>query len=226
MLMKKLLTGREWLDSEYRQKRDRRKAITYLSLFSPILTSAAGFKYIEDFYPPLYYQERVGKNGQPFIIKKIRTMPVNTEVCSSAGPADNRSTLIGKLLRLSSLDESPQFLNVISGDMSIIGPRPIIKEEFDVIKAAFDDVKPTDISYQQWEDSYYSQRPGILSTSAMFARLHDPTSPHSAINRARHDIHDAQCASLANEKRIASVFICSRTIGLGAGPGIWKPLST
>lgn len=76
--------------------------------------------------PLFYFQERVGKNGEVFNIVKFRTMIVNAEKEGAvwATKNDHRITLFGKFLRRSRLDEIPQFLNILKGDMSLIGPRP------------------------------------------------------------------------------------------------------
>ncbi len=76
---------------------------------------------------PLFYtQERVGKNGQTFKIYKLRSMIVDAEKAGAqfAQKGDVRVTIFGRFLRNTRIDEIPQFLNVIKGDMSIIGPRP------------------------------------------------------------------------------------------------------
>ncbi|WP_420573570.1 sugar transferase [Kordia sp.] len=76
---------------------------------------------------PLFYtQERVGKNGVPFKIYKLRSMVVNAEQNGAvwATKNDNRITKFGSFLRKSRLDEVPQFINVLKGEMSMIGPRP------------------------------------------------------------------------------------------------------
>ncbi|WP_111683870.1 sugar transferase [Winogradskyella tangerina] len=76
---------------------------------------------------PLFYsQERVGRNSKPFRILKLRTMVVNAEKdgVKWAQKNDKRITAFGKFLRRSRLDEIPQFINVLKGEMSIIGPRP------------------------------------------------------------------------------------------------------
>lgn len=76
---------------------------------------------------PLFYtQERIGRNGKPFKIIKLRTMVVNAEKdgVKWAKKDDKRITKFGKFLRRSRLDEIPQFYNVLKGDMSVIGPRP------------------------------------------------------------------------------------------------------
>ncbi|MFY0604302.1 MAG: exopolysaccharide biosynthesis polyprenyl glycosylphosphotransferase [Flavobacteriaceae bacterium] len=76
--------------------------------------------------PLFYIQERVGEKGKPFKIYKLRTMVVNAEQNGAvwAIKNDKRITLFGRFLRNTRLDESPQFFNILKGDMSIIGPRP------------------------------------------------------------------------------------------------------
>ncbi|KRM86464.1 sugar transferase [Liquorilactobacillus vini] len=95
---------------------------------------------------PLFYkQERVGKNGQKFLIYKFRSMIVDAENKLCANPQlyqeylknnykipaekDPRITSLGRLLRKTSIDELPQFINILKGEMTLIGPRPIIEEE-------------------------------------------------------------------------------------------------
>lgn len=97
-----------------------------LLLISPLmLLLALGVK-LSSPGPVFYRQERVGLNNRPFYMLKFRSMPIDTEKDGvqwggSAAKATNR---FGQLIRKSSLDELPQFLNVLKGDMSIVGPRP------------------------------------------------------------------------------------------------------
>jgi len=93
----------------------------------PILILVAIAIKIESKGPIIFKQKRIGLNGNVFDIYKFRSMCVGAEksgVYSNKG--DARVTKIGKLIRATSIDEFPQFLNIIKGDMSIIGPRPTL----------------------------------------------------------------------------------------------------
>ena len=92
----------------------------------PMLFIAIGIK-LTSKGPVIFKQERVGKNGKVFKIYKFRSMCVGAEKTGSgvySGKDDKRVTKIGKILRATSLDELPQFFNLLKGDMSLIGPRP------------------------------------------------------------------------------------------------------
>jgi lipopolysaccharide/colanic/teichoic acid biosynthesis glycosyltransferase len=99
-----------------------------LVLASPVLAGAALAIKVEDGGPVLFRQTRVGKDGEDFELFKLRTMVVDAER-QGAGYAvdrgDSRITRVGRFLRRTSIDELPQLWNVLRGDMSIVGPRPI-----------------------------------------------------------------------------------------------------
>ena len=100
-----------------------------LAVSSPFLAAAALAIKLDDGGPVLYRQRRVGHDGEEFDLLKLRTMVVGAEK-QGAGWAVNRGdpriTRAGRLLRRLSLDELPQFWNVLRGDMSLIGPRPTL----------------------------------------------------------------------------------------------------
>ena len=81
-----------------------------------------------------YIQQRVGRNGVPFGLLKFRTMRKNADRLGTltVGMRDSRITSVGYFLRKTKLDEFPQFLNVLKGDMSIVGPRPEVQEFVDL----------------------------------------------------------------------------------------------
>lgn len=97
-------------------------------ILSPILIIIALLIKLTSKGPVFFRQERLGKNGKVFKIFKFRTMIVDAEKMGDGlfvkTEQDNRITKIGKILRATSLDELPQLINVIIGDMSLVGPRP------------------------------------------------------------------------------------------------------
>lgn len=78
--------------------------------------------------PVLFRQVRPGRNGKPFEMIKFRTMKDAVDAKGNPLPDSERLTLFGKMLRATSLDEMPELWNVIKGDMSIVGPRPLLME--------------------------------------------------------------------------------------------------
>jgi lipopolysaccharide/colanic/teichoic acid biosynthesis glycosyltransferase len=107
---------------------------TALVLTSPLLGAAALAVKLEDGGPVFYKQTRVGKDGVDFELLKLRTMVVGAEKLGAGlavNEGDARITRSGRLLRRLSLDELPQFWNVIRGDMSVIGPRPTLRYQVD-----------------------------------------------------------------------------------------------
>lgn len=98
-----------------------------LIITSPIMLIVAILIKIESPGPVIFKQQRIGKNGKIFEIYKFRSMCQNAEKTGSgvySDKNDSRVTKVGKFIRATSIDEIPQFLNVLKGDMSFIGPRP------------------------------------------------------------------------------------------------------
>jgi lipopolysaccharide/colanic/teichoic acid biosynthesis glycosyltransferase len=101
-------------------------AALLLAIVSPIVLLALVLVKLTSRGPALYTQRRVGRNGDTFTIYKIRTMVQDSEPNGPRWcvPGDPRVTAVGRFLRWSHLDELPQLVNVLRGDMSLIGPRP------------------------------------------------------------------------------------------------------
>jgi lipopolysaccharide/colanic/teichoic acid biosynthesis glycosyltransferase len=104
-------------------------ALIALIVLAPVLAMLALVVLCAEGRPVLFRQIRIGKNGCPFLILKFRTMHTGAGVQSAITATDDtRVTRIGAWLRKLKLDELPQFLNVLRGDMSLIGPRPEVPE--------------------------------------------------------------------------------------------------
>ena len=114
--------------------------------------------------PVFFYQKRLGRRGIPFSIIKFRTMIVNAENLGEglrvSTKDDPRITRVGKVLRATSLDELPQLINVVKGDMSLVGPRP---------PATY---HPYDgyINYPEWAKKRFEMRPGITGLAQVTVR--------------------------------------------------------
>ncbi len=150
-------------------------SILALTITSPLwLLIAAAIK-LEDGGPVFFIHERPGYMGKPFKLIKFRTMVVDAEEklkdILDENPEikeewrkrfkidnDPRLTRVGRLLRKTSLDELPQFINVLKGEMSVVGPRPILKEELEERKR-----------YKDW-DLFLRVKPGITGYWQVKAR--------------------------------------------------------
>ena len=107
---------------------------TALVVASPFLAVAALAIRLESAGSAVYRQRRVGKDGRPFDVLKLRTMVTGAEHMGAGlavSEGDTRITRVGRLLRRTSLDEVPNLVNVLRGDMAIVGPRPTVPEQVD-----------------------------------------------------------------------------------------------
>ena len=104
---------RDTARSRFKRAFDVVGACAGLLVFAPVMAVATTAVFIDDGRPVLFRQQRLGYRRRPFSIIKIRTM------------RDGRITRVGKVLRATGLDEIPQFINILSGEMSAVGPRPL-----------------------------------------------------------------------------------------------------
>ncbi|MGH2454709.1 MAG: sugar transferase [Candidatus Limnocylindria bacterium] len=143
-----------------------------LIVLSPILLAVALAVRLRDGSPILFRQVRIGRHGRPFTIYKFRTMQPDAderfkEVAASSdtkGAAfkmrdDPRVTPLGRFLRSTSIDELPQLINVLKGEMSLVGPRPAPPREVD--------------QYDMWHRRRLSMRPGMTGLWQIRTRLDD-----------------------------------------------------
>lgn len=120
-------------------------AIIVLLLVSPILIFAVAALAIVNSGSPFFVQRRPGKRGRIFSIVKLKTMTDERNADGDLLPDADRLTIIGRIIRKTSLDEIPQLFNVIKGDMSLVGPRPLLPSYLELYskeQARRHDVKP------------------------------------------------------------------------------------
>lgn len=150
-LVEEPVKAHEWRKVKYKEKTaydiikrvfDIVASLFALILLSPLLLVISIIVFVSDWGNPLFVQDRVGKNGKKFRMYKFRSMYKNAEQVKDElmsqnevdGPLfkitnDPRVTKIGSFIRKTSIDELPQIINILKGEMSVIGPRPFIPSE-------------------------------------------------------------------------------------------------
>lgn len=103
-------------------------AVTAFIILFPIFMLLVVLLWIANHGTPFFTQLRPGKDCKPFHVIKFKTMNDECDVFGALLPDERRLTSVGKLVRKTSLDELPQLINVILGDMSLVGPRPLLME--------------------------------------------------------------------------------------------------
>ena len=111
-------------------------SILGIIVLSPILVIVSILIKLDSKGPIIFKQIRIGKNSKPFYIYKFRSMKIDAPNLSTEEfiNASDFTTKVGKFIRKTSIDELPQLVNILKGDMSIVGPRPVILEEVDLIE--------------------------------------------------------------------------------------------
>ena len=123
-------------------------SLLVIIIFSPLYIVVALIIYLQDKGNPLFKQKRVGLHEAEFILMKFRSMPVNTANVASTEVAQLKVTPFGKFIRRTNLDELPQLFNILKGDMSLVGPRPSLLTQTELVDLRI-------------EKNVYSCRPGL-----------------------------------------------------------------
>jgi O-antigen biosynthesis protein WbqP len=131
-------------------------------LLAPLFIIVALIIYVQDGANPLFTQKRVGLFQKEFILMKFRSMPINTANVVSTEVSTLKITTFGKFIRRSNLDEIPQLINILKGDMSLVGPRPSLVTQEDLIQIRKD-------------LNVYSCRPGLTGLAQVNAYDYMPS---------------------------------------------------
>jgi lipopolysaccharide/colanic/teichoic acid biosynthesis glycosyltransferase len=169
---------------------------------APVLAVAAAAIRLESPGHPIYRQRRVGRDGRPFELYKLRTMVTGAEHMGAGlavAEGDTRITRVGAFLRRTSLDELPNLLNVLRGEMSIVGPRPTVQVQVD--------------RYSERQRGRLAVKPGITGWAQVNGRTALPWS-----ERIELDLWYVEHRSLALDLRIIA-----RTVRMVlTGQGLYK----
>lgn len=180
-------------------------ATTGLILSLPLMILVAIAIKLDSRGPVLYTQKRVGRNGRTFKMIKFRSMQVGAEADSGpvwAQKSDPRVTRVGRVIRQLRLDELPQFINILRGDMNFVGPRP---------------ERPVFVQHLSEVIPYYSQRHLVRPGLTGWAQIKYPygASVEDAIEKFRYDLYFIKNRSLMLEAGI--LFETAKTVMFGRG---------
>lgn len=179
ILLKVAANNVSWIDRFAKRVLDIVVAIVALVLFSPVILIVSLLILFDDGRPIFYLQDRAGFNGKVFKTIKFRTMIKDAEKETGAVLStenDPRVTRIGKFLRKTGLDEVPQFINVLRGEMSVVGPRPERPELIEKIKKDVPDfelrlkVKPGITGFAQLAGRYDTPFDEKLKMDLIYAK--------------------------------------------------------
>lgn len=135
---------------------DKIAAILLLVVLLPVWLPLALLLWIANGGKPFFFQQRPGLNGKVFVLMKFRTMTDKRDAAGKLLPDRQRLTRLGSLVRKTSLDELPQLINVLKGDMSLVGPRPLLVEYLPL--------------YNELQHKRHSMRPGITGWAQVNGR--------------------------------------------------------
>ena len=161
-------------------------AMPFVLFITVILTPII---YLNDKGPIFYNASRIGKDGKPFKMYKFRSMMVNApdirneDGSTYNGDDDPRVTKVGRFMRKTSIDELPQFFNVLLGDMSLIGPRPDPLDDMDI--------------YTEYQKKKLSVRPGITGYNQAYYR-----NSVEQNEKFEHDVYYAENISFVLDVKI------------------------
>lgn len=146
-------------------------AFTALFVLSPLLLVTGLLILLEDGRPIFFRQTRAGKGGEPFSIFKFRSMTVNNAPVASMGAVTGSHPLVtrvGRVIRRTKIDELPQLLNVLTGELSLVGPRPTLREQV--------------AEYDTFEQRRLAMKPGVTGWAQVCGGIYLPWEERIALD--------------------------------------------
>lgn len=196
--MTEKLQGEDWIISSRKRAFDIAVSTSVLPLaLSASALGAAAFL-AESKVNPFFCQTRLGRNNEPIEIIKLRSMPfIHDFGDGSNGPRDARASNVGKVLRKTAIDEAPQILHILAGQMSVVGPRPLVRSD---VERTMDLLSPPE--QKEWQRARSTAKPGWLSDFGNVSRELLPQTEDYLLARVENDCHYLEIASLETDLRI------------------------
>jgi len=190
-------SGEKWLSSNEKRSFDILFSSAAVAIAAPLGIAALVAVMIENRHKPMFRQERVGSPGEELWIPKLRTLagPIEHRPSENGHNHTRATGKLSKLVRKIHLDETPQFGLVLTGKMSVVGPRPIVKPEFEKI---MDSLTPAE--QEEWLTVRRISKPGLVNRLSPAQHTHG--YENSPLQVAEADITYAQNASKDEDSRI------------------------
>lgn len=196
--MSPVLKGESWITSNQKRLFDSTVACNLLPAVLPFAIVGGIAFLAETGVNPLFYQRRIGQSGKDLHILKLRSMPSNKDFSdASNGHLDPRASRIGRVLRKTTLDEAPQVFHILIGQMSVVGPRPLVPSD---VEKTLDLLNPHEQA--EWLRSRSIAKPGWLSAFGNISRTMQPQTEAFLLARVEYDIDYLALASYKTDIQI------------------------
>lgn len=196
-------TGLSYLKSSRKRAFDLIGAVVVSPVTLPLIGIAALAIKIEDKGPVIYEAKVLGQNNKEFTMYKLRSMVPNADkIRADSGEEhfnkvinDPRITKVGKWIRKLSIDELPQLLNILKGEMTLVGPRPVFADTMLYLSM----IKELEQQYKEWEDYYRQVKKGCINPKLTIGRAEVTHSINGLKKGMEAEINYIKNASLLND---------------------------
>ena len=196
-------TGLSYLKSSRKRMFDLIGAVVVFPVAFPLIGIAALAIKIEDNGPVIYEAKVLGQNNTEFMMYKIRSMVPNADKMRadsgeqhfSKAINDPRITKVGKWIRKLSIDELPQLLNILKGEMTLVGPRPVFTDTMEYLST----IKDLESQYKEWKEYYHQVKKGCINPKLTIGRAEVTHSINGLKIGMEAEINYMKNASLLND---------------------------